>query len=257
MLFQRNILLLSILSLSTLPSLGQLLGGVEVGDTRNEVEKKLKASPLVDAKRESTLFETSGLNGSYKTTNTLDDLQYTVHYNWIEGKTLQSLSLHSAHMPATQYPTKLKTSWKYLVNYLSSRHGKASSASTYPQKDHLAMDSILFTHKWKTDTGNLYMGPGLAKNGYKLVMTFTKHAFTSTDPNKGDNQNNNQDITQNTNTETSTDEFIQDSRPEATYNEGGKKSNDGWKKNKDSGWSKNRDSGWAKNNDPRLNNDDK
>lgn len=190
MSFQKAILFSLTLSLSTLPSFGQLLGGVEFGDNRNEVEKKLKASPLVDAKSQSSMFARTGLNGAFKTTRTLDGLQYAIYYDWKDGDTLKSLNLHSTHIPTTEYPSKLKASWSYLINFLSSRHGQASNAGTYPNKNLVAMDNMYFTHEWKTDTGYLYMGPGLEKNGYKLVMTFTKYPLTAADPQKARNKNN-------------------------------------------------------------------
>jgi len=174
MSFQKAILFASTLTLSTLPSLGDIIAGVEFGDDRDEVEKKLTESPLADAKINNGLFGRSGLNGSFKTTKKLANLQYAIYYNWDDNDKLKHLNLHSSSMHGKAYDGELKSSWEYLVNFLSSMHGKATNAVDYPAKDQLVIDTTYFTHEWKTETGFLYMGPGLKKDGYTIVMSFTK-----------------------------------------------------------------------------------
>ena len=181
MLFQKIIISVSILTLSSLPSFGDLIAGLKFGDSRETVENKLNKSPLADANITKNLFGRTGLNGAFKTTKKLDNLQYSIFYDWDNNDKLKHLNLHSESIPGPEFKGQLKESWSYLTNFLSSIHGKAQNAANYPSKNQVAMDAIYFTHEWKTDTGYLYMGPGLNKNGYTLVMTFTKTPLTSSE----------------------------------------------------------------------------
>ena len=176
MVFHKTLITAAVLTLSLLPSMGQLIAGINFGDNKEEVEKKLKESNLADANRnnKNTAFGSTGKNEAFKTTTKLNELQYEIHYNWDKDNKLESLNFHSQNISKDEFQGKLKTSWAHLTNFLTNIHGKATSAVEYPAQDSIVMNSIYFTHEWKTETGYLYMGAGLKENGYTLVMNFTK-----------------------------------------------------------------------------------
>jgi len=174
MFFQKIFISVTILTLSSLPSFGDLIAGINFGDNQAEVEGKLQKSPLADAKINSTLFGRTGLNGTFKTTRKLGGYQYAIYYNWDDNYTLEHLNFHSQHISTKEFEGELKSSWDYLTNFLSSIHGKATNPANYPTKGQIALDAIYFTHEWKIPEGYLYMGPGLEKDGYTLVITFSK-----------------------------------------------------------------------------------
>ena len=174
MQFQKIFTSVTILIISSLTSFGDLIAGINFGDNQAEIENKLKASPLADAEINSTLFGRTGINGTFKTTRKLGGYQYSIYYNWDSNNTLENLNFHSQHISTNEFQGELKSSWFYLTNFLSSLHGKATNPADYPTKGQIAMDAIYFTHEWKTENGYLYMGPGLEKDGYTLVITFSK-----------------------------------------------------------------------------------
>ena len=181
MSFQKIALSIALLSLSSLPSMADLIAGIKFGDTQEQVEKKLQNSSLADAKINKSLFGKTGLNGAFKTTTKMGGLQYAIYYNWDDNNKLEHLNFHSQYFPKTDFQGKLKSSWSHLTNLLSSINGKATNANDFPSKGDIAMDAMYFTHEWKTETGYIYMGPGLEVDGYTLVITFTKEPLTASE----------------------------------------------------------------------------
>jgi len=102
-----------------------LIGGVQYGETEEVVTKKLKASKFVTAELDDTIFGRVGINGSFTTTNTLNNLTFSLFFDWDHSnsnKNLKHINFRSEPLSTESYDTTLRASWKRgqtLLNALS------------------------------------------------------------------------------------------------------------------------------------------
>ena len=179
LLFKTIILALCFCSLSSFTFAGDLIAGINYGDTRDTVMKKLSDCKLVKSTMPKTMFARLGMNGAYKTTNELSGLKFALYFDWTDSRGLRQMNYRSDGLPSHDYDKNLRYIWEKTINLLSSMHGKPKNAGEYPKKSELKPNTILFSHEWKTGTGYIYLGVGQDTSKYSLNITFSKVSLSS------------------------------------------------------------------------------
>jgi hypothetical protein len=156
------------------PPKGAAFDQLEFGDDRTAVEQKLKASKLVTASLDETLFGRTGLNGVYKTTQTIGGLPCYLFFDWTGSGLLSEVTLQTQPVGKSQYVTSLRGNWAELINLLSILHGNPEQSAEFPAVTDLQDGLILGSHLWYTDEGHsVILGTGQEGQGYNVVVRIT------------------------------------------------------------------------------------
>lgn len=144
------------------------------GDTRKEVEAKLKASELVESTIDETFFGRLGLNGTFRTKRQIGGLHCELYFDWSASGALDEISLQTQPLGSDAYTARLKDNWTELSKVLSQLHGKPLQAGDYPDRSELQNDVFLASHLWRLKGGgSALLGTSMQANQYKIVVRFT------------------------------------------------------------------------------------
>lgn len=156
------------------PPKGAAFGTLEFGDTHREVIKKLKESPIVESGAADVMLARIGLNGTYRTKQTIGGLHCYLFFDWTEAGTLREVSLRSKPLDASSYGGSLKANWKQLIELLSQLHGKPVQDGFYPDSEDLQDGLILCSHLWNNSAGHsVLLGTGQEGDKYSVVVRIT------------------------------------------------------------------------------------
>lgn len=156
------------------PPKGAAFDQLEFGDDRTEVEKKLKASKLVTANLDETLFGRTGLNGVFKTTRTIGGLHCFLFFDWTPSGGLREVTLQTQPVDKARYVTSLQGNWGELIELLSILHGNPEQAAGFPDVNDLQDGLILGSHLWYTEEGHsVILGTGQEGRGFNVVVRIT------------------------------------------------------------------------------------
>lgn len=156
------------------PPKGAAFGSLEFGDTRGEVIEKLKNSPIVESTAEEVMLARLGLNGTYRTKQTIGGLHSYLFFDWTNNGTLREVSLRSKGLDASSYNGSIKSNWKELIVLLNQLHGRPSQNGFYPDSDDLQDGLILCSHLWNTENGHsILLGTGQRGTQYSTVVRIT------------------------------------------------------------------------------------
>ncbi len=155
-----------------------LISGINFGDGRDDVTKKLQKSQVVKSEVPPTMLTRVGLNGSFKTVNALKGKKFLLYFNWSDADSLDELTFRSTAYNTASYNTQLKSLWNSAIQLLSSIHGKTQNAGEYPNASLLKNGGIRFSHEWQTNDGFIYLGTGKENGEVHLIITFSKEKMT-------------------------------------------------------------------------------
>lgn len=144
------------------------------GDTRKEVEAKLKASQLVESTVDETFFGRLGLNGTFRTRRQIGGLHCELYFDWSASGALDEISLQTQPLGAGSYDSNLKDNWSELIKVLSQLHGKPLQSGKYPPRSELRDDVFLASHLWRMECGgSILLGTSMQAGQYKVAVRFT------------------------------------------------------------------------------------
>ena len=144
------------------------------GDSRKDVEAKLKASKLVETLVDDTFFGRFGLNGSFRTKQKIGGLYCELFFDWSKGGNLKEVSLQTQPQDAGTYDDLLRNNWNQLAELLTMLHGKPLQQAGYPEASDLQNDLYLGSHLWRLEGGGSAMlGTSMQANKYMVVVRFT------------------------------------------------------------------------------------
>ena len=156
------------------PPKGAAFGSLEFGDTRADVIKKLKESPIVESSAAEVMVARIGLNGTYRTKETLGGLHCYLFFDWTKNGRLREVSLRSKALEASSYEGSLQSNWKQLIDLLSQLHGKPAQNGIYPDSADLQDGLILCSHLWHSSEGHsILLGTGQEGQKYSVVVRIT------------------------------------------------------------------------------------
>lgn len=150
---------------------------LKLGDSRATVQAKIKASKLLELTVDELYLGRFGLNGSYRTKQTIGGLKCLLYFGW-DGGNLQELTLQTQPQPQHSYDGSLKDTWEELIRLMTTLHGKPLQAAPYPQANDLPMDSSLSSHLWRLNSGgSALLGTSRSSDGYMVSVRFTTEAI--------------------------------------------------------------------------------
>lgn len=144
-------------------------------DTRETTLAKLKASKIVEMTADETFIGRSGLNGIFRTRQKIGTLNGFLFFDWSEAGKLRELNLQTESRPGTAYKTELESSWKELIELLSTLYGKPVQKGPLPSMESLVDGAFFPSHLWNLETGGCAL-LGTAREGtkYQVVVRFSQ-----------------------------------------------------------------------------------
>jgi len=144
------------------------------GDTRAEVEKKLRASRIVGLTVDDAYLGRMGLNGSFRTRKTVGGLTCSLSFDWTGEGGLKEVTLQTDPQPKNAYPSTLKSTWEELATLMSTLHGQPLQAGNYPDLSSLKDGMLIPTHLWKiSPSGSAMLGASRDGDRYLIVIRLT------------------------------------------------------------------------------------
>lgn len=145
-----------------------------LGDKRDVVVKKLKASKLVHTEVDEVMMGRVGLNGIYRTRQQIGGLNCELYFDWTGADTLKEVSLQTQTVPKNVYVNRLKATWEELAELLTTLHGKPVQAGAFPGPESLQKDVLVPSHLWKlANGGSALLGTSLEGDKVMIVVRFT------------------------------------------------------------------------------------
>jgi len=153
---------------------GAAFDTLEFGDTRKEVVEKLSNSPNVESSVPAAMIARVGLNGTFKTKQTIGGLHCHLYFDWDDNAKLKEVTLRTKGKSLDAYSGTLRSNWTELINLLTILHGDAVQGALYPNSADLQDGLILGSHLWRTEDGHsVLLGTGQEGNSYSVVVRIT------------------------------------------------------------------------------------
>lgn len=151
---------------------------LKLGDTHKEISAKIKASKLLELTVDEIYLGRFGLNGSYRTKQTIGGLKCLLFFDWDSNGQLKELSLQTQPQPSETYNSSLKATWAELCKLMTTLHGKPLQNADYPAAGTLQNDMSLSTHLWRMQNGgSALLGTSKSAEGYMVSVRFTTEAI--------------------------------------------------------------------------------
>ena len=153
---------------------GAAFDTLEFGDSRKEVVEKLSTSPNVVSSVPAAMIARVGLNGIFKTKQTIGGLHCYLYFDWDGNAKLKEVTLRTKGNSLNAYSGTLLNNWTELLNVLTILHGDAVQGAPYPNSADLQDGLILGSHLWRTeDEHSVLLGTGQDGNLYSVVVRIT------------------------------------------------------------------------------------
>jgi hypothetical protein len=147
---------------------------LKLGDSRQTVMAKIKASKLLELTVDELYLGRFGLNGSYRTKQTIGGLKCLLYFGWDESSRLQELTLQTQPQGVGSYNSSIKDTWKELIHLMTTLHGKPLQDAAYPDAADLPIDASLSSHLWRLGSGgSALLGTSRSAEGYMVSIRFT------------------------------------------------------------------------------------
>jgi hypothetical protein len=151
---------------------------LKLGDSRQTVMAKIKASRLLELTVDEVYLGRFGLNGSYRTKQTIGGSKCLLYFTWDGNNRLEELSLQTQPQPQSAYQSGIKETWKELIQLMTTLHGKPLQDAPYPAASDLPIDSSLSTHLWRLGSGgSALLGTSRSAEGYMVSIRFTSETI--------------------------------------------------------------------------------
>lgn len=147
---------------------------LKLGDTRKEVMEKIKASSLLELTVDEMYLGRFGLNGSYRTKQTIGGLKCSLYFDWDADSRLKELTLQTQPQQSGSYNGSLKSTWQELAKLMTTLHGQPLQNANFPDANALQNDMSLSTHLWQLQPqGSILLGTSKSVDGYMVSVRFT------------------------------------------------------------------------------------
>lgn len=147
---------------------------LKLGDTRKEVQEKIKASKMLELTVDEIYLGRFGLNGSYRTKQTIGGLKCLLYFAWEDNGRLKELTLQTQPQSVDSYNTSVKATWLELSKLMTTLHGKPLQNADFPASHTLQNDMSLSTHLWRMHGGSsALLGTSKSVDGYMVSVRFT------------------------------------------------------------------------------------
>lgn len=147
---------------------------LKLGDSHKEVQGKVKASKMLELTVDEIYLGRFGMNGSYRTKQTIGGLKCLLYFDWDESGNLKELTLQTQPQQSNTYDGLLKSTWSELSMLMTTLHGKPLQNANFPAASTLQNDMSLSTHLWRLGGGgSALLGTSKSAEGYMVSVRFT------------------------------------------------------------------------------------
>ena len=147
---------------------------LKLGDSRKEVQDKIKASKMLELTVDELYLGRLGLNGSYRTKQTIGGLKCLLYFDWDSNGNLKELTLQTQPQQSNTYDGLLKSTWSELSKLMTTLHGRPLQNADFPAASSLQNDMSLSIHLWRLGGGgNALLGTSKSVEGYMVSVRFT------------------------------------------------------------------------------------
>ena len=147
---------------------------LKLGDTRAEVQAKIKASKLLELTVDEMYLGRFGLNGSYRTKQTIGGLKCSLYFDWDSNGLLSEVTLQTTPQSNSSYNGSLKDTWAELAKLMTTLHGVPLQKADFPEANQLQNDMSLSSHLWRLHgRGSALLGTSKSTDGYMVSVRFT------------------------------------------------------------------------------------
>jgi hypothetical protein len=147
---------------------------LKLGDTRADVQAKIKASKLLELTVNEMYLGRFGLNGSYRTKQTIGGLKCSLYFDWDSNGLLKELTLQTTPQSGSSYDGSLKDTWSELSKLMTTLHGAPLQKADFPAANQLENDMSLSSHLWRLHSrGSALLGTSKSIDGYMVSVRFT------------------------------------------------------------------------------------
>ncbi len=155
-------------------SRGAVFDTLRFGEDRETVEKKLRASKLVESVGSEIFAARTGLNGSFRTREKIGGLSCELYFDWTNTGRLKEITLQTEPVPASDYDGRLKENWSELAALMRNLHGKPLQTAGYPDSSNLENGMFLSSHLWRLEGGgSALLGTSMQRGSCMAVIRFT------------------------------------------------------------------------------------
>lgn len=159
---------------AAMPAANAVFDTLCFGDSRQEVEAKLKASEMLETAVDDTFFGRFGLNGTFRTKKKIGGLYCELFFDWTSGGNLKEISLQTKPQDVGAYDDLLRNNWSHLAELLIMLHGKPLQRAGYPDHEDLQNDALLGSHLWRLEGGgSVILGTSMQADKYMVIVRFT------------------------------------------------------------------------------------
>ena len=145
------------------------------GDNRKQVEEKLKTSKFAKLTVDETFIGRSGLNGIFRTTGKVGELDASLFFDWNDGDSLSELNLHTDPQPINQAKDKLIPCWEKFAHLLSKLYGKPVISSPELNTSSIADGAFQPTHLWHLPAkGSVRLGASRDRDKLLIICRFSE-----------------------------------------------------------------------------------
>lgn len=155
-----------------------VLENIGFGDTRDEVTQKLLASRMFESTMDQTFFGRMGLNGIFKSTETIGGLHGYLFFDWDEDGGLESITLQTEPQEIGRWKTHLEPCMEEFVKLISALHGKAAAATHRTNPASLDDGMFMGDYLWRLEpVGSILLGPSRMDGKIHISVRFTKETI--------------------------------------------------------------------------------
>jgi hypothetical protein len=153
---------------------GAAFDTLKFGDPHKVVIQKLSESQIVASSVPAVMIARVGLNGTFKTKETIGGLHCHLYFDWDGENKLKEVTLRTKAKSLDFYSGQLQNNWTELINLLTILHGEAIQGAPYPNSSDLQDGLILGSHLWRTEDGHsVLLGTGQEGASYSVVVRIT------------------------------------------------------------------------------------
>lgn len=145
------------------------------GDTREAVLQKLKACKWVELTVGETFLGRTGLNGVFRSRQTIGGLDATLSFDWSEDQLLKEVILQTSGLPASRLKDRLEPCWKTITKQLTTAHGNPIHENPVLKLDPIQDGAMEGTHLWDVKgSGTIMLGASREGDDYQIAIRFTE-----------------------------------------------------------------------------------
>lgn len=151
-----------------------VIDDLHFGDSRSTVVTKLKNSSLFQATVADTFMARTGLNGIFRSKQTIGGLHCFLFFDWDEAGGLKEITMQTEGQSPTAWNTSLKPCFDEMAKLLTSLHGKPLVANAIPDINSLENGSMNSNYLWNLEPqGSVLLGPSKADDKLHVSVRFT------------------------------------------------------------------------------------